>query len=184
LKLGNERARNQIRFDNKDRDLIESKEIPISKPQPIKRDHLVSYKQGHTYYDAGKFEEAIRSYKEAIQIKPDYEYAHLNLGLAYERIGHLDEAIIAYKAAIEIKHDFAMAYFFLGAAYGFKGRRNEAKEAYKKAIQLKENDKYAHFNLGLMYKEEGSTAEAKYHFVRALELGYERAKNQLDNIDN
>jgi len=161
--------------------LIEAHKKKQNKLETKSTDVDIPYKQGHKYYDAGKFEEAIRSYKEAIQIKPDYEWAHISLGLAYGKLGRLDEAITAYKAAIEIKPDFAGAYFFLGAAYGDKGQRDEAKEAYKNAIRFKEDDKYAHFNLGMVYKEEGSTAEAKYHFKRALELGHERAKNQLDS---
>ena len=40
----------------------------------------------------GKIEEAEKSYKKAIELKPDYVEAHYNLGVTLQNLGRLDEA--------------------------------------------------------------------------------------------
>lgn len=161
---------------------IEAYKKKQNKPETKSNDAGILFKQGCEYYDEEKFEDAIRFFKEAIRIKPDYAEAYFNLGLTYRREGYQDEAITAFKAAIKIKPDYEIAYFLLGGVYAEKGNGEEAKNALKNAIRLKEDDKFAHFNLGLEYKIDGSSAEAKYHFKRALNLGYEPAKKQLDDL--
>jgi tetratricopeptide (TPR) repeat protein len=38
-------------------------------------------KRGDAYYEAGKYQEAIKSYKQAIRIDPDDAWVHTNLGV-------------------------------------------------------------------------------------------------------
>ena len=57
---------------------------------------------GYTYYELGKYKEAIESCKQAIRIDPDFANAHNNLGIAYHELGKYKEAIESYKQAIRI----------------------------------------------------------------------------------
>lgn len=141
------------------------------------------YDLGLVYAQKGNTNEAIVSFEEAIKSNPNDKGAYFNLGLAYRKLELLDKAISAYKKAITLNPNYELAYFFLGAAYGANGQLDEARKAYKNSLRLKENNKFTHFNLGLNYKAGGRPDEAKYHFKRALELGYEAAKNQLDNLE-
>jgi tetratricopeptide (TPR) repeat protein len=47
--------------------------------------------------------EAIAHFRKALVIRPDYAYAHANLGLALESLGRIEEATRAFEKAI--KHD-------------------------------------------------------------------------------
>jgi tetratricopeptide (TPR) repeat protein len=49
-------------------------------------------KQGDNHFKDGRYEEAIKCYKEAIDLDPNYKSAWNNLGFAYFKTGQLDEA--------------------------------------------------------------------------------------------
>ena len=76
----------------------------------------------------GKTDEAIREYREAIRIRPDFAEAHCNLGLALRSQDKTDEAIREYQEAVRIKPDLAEAHHNLAVAYYLKG---DAAEAWK-----------------------------------------------------
>lgn len=53
---------------------------------------------GGVYYQIGAYDEAIRQFQIAINIKRDYANAYYNLGHALEAKGNTNEALIAYQA--------------------------------------------------------------------------------------
>ena len=57
---------------------------------------------GNALQDQGKLDEAIKAYKHAIAIKPDYTDAYYNMGIALKDQGKLDDAILSYKKAIKL----------------------------------------------------------------------------------
>ena len=71
---------------------------------------------------AGRVEEAIDHYEQALRIKPDYAEAHDNLGIALAQTGKIEEAIAHYEQALRIKPDFAEAHYNLGLALAQTGR--------------------------------------------------------------
>ncbi len=38
---------------------------------------------GQAYFKAGKYQEGLKDFKEAVRLKPDYSEAHFNLGVTY-----------------------------------------------------------------------------------------------------
>ena len=86
---------------------------------------------GLAYYESGKYEEAIESYKQAIEIDPDLALAHYNLGAVYSESGKYEEAIKPYKRAIRIDSDFAIAHYNLGLSYLLLNDIDSALKQYK-----------------------------------------------------
>ena len=84
----------------------------------------------------GKIDEAEKSYKKAIELKPDYAEAHYNLGVALENLGRLDEAEKSYKKAIELKPDFPEAHNNLGNTLNYKGDLVASIDSYKQALNI------------------------------------------------
>ena len=61
------------------------------------------YKLGLSYYEKGQYEEAINSFKKAVELKPN-EYLNLQwLGVSYNKNGEYKEAVNSLKKAVELK---------------------------------------------------------------------------------
>jgi tetratricopeptide (TPR) repeat protein len=65
---------------------------------------------------AGRPQEAINRYEQAIRLTPDFDEAHYNLGVALENLGRTPEAIQHYQQALRIKPDFVEAQNALARA--------------------------------------------------------------------
>jgi len=83
---------------------------------------------------AGKIDEAIPLFGEAVRLKPNYATAHMNLGVALGRRGDVDQAIAHLTEALKYWPDFAEARYNLGYALYLQGRRDEAIRLYRQAL--------------------------------------------------
>lgn len=86
-------------------------------------------------YTAGKTDEAIENYTNALKVKPDVSIYN-NLGAAYYTKSKYQEAIDQYKKALELKPDHADSHNNLGLVYQVLGFSAEAETEYKKACDL------------------------------------------------
>ena len=118
----------------------------------------------------GKIEEAEKSYKKAIELKPSFPEANYNLGNTLKNLGRLDEAEKSYKKAIELKPSFPEAYYNLGNTLKNLGRLDEAEKSYKKAIELKPDYAVAHNNLGNALYDKGELVAAIDSYKQALNV--------------
>lgn len=84
----------------------------------------------------GDIDNAIKDYREAARLQPDYAPAHNNLGVILYSQGKIDEAIPHFQAALDSRPDYAAAHDNLGLALQAQGRLVEAIEHYKAALAL------------------------------------------------
>jgi protein involved in polysaccharide export with SLBB domain len=63
------------------------------------------------------YDEAIKAFQQAIQLRPDYTDAHLSLGLAYANTGRWQEAVETYEYILRIAPKDEEATYRLGEAY-------------------------------------------------------------------
>jgi tetratricopeptide (TPR) repeat protein len=68
-----------------------------------------------------------------IRLKPDYAWAHNNLGNALGEQGKLAEAIAEFREGIRIKPDDAAAHYNLGRALREQGKLAEAIAEFRTA---------------------------------------------------
>ena len=81
--------------------------------------------------------EAIRRWKRAVEIQPDFSSAYRNLGIVYSRVyKSQDTAIYYFNKALEYEKDNPMTYFNLGMAYEGKENFASAIEFYQKSLAL------------------------------------------------
>ena len=116
------------------------------------------------YYDA------IRFYREAIQMDSAFSQAYNNLGIVYAKTGDTEKAIHVYNKSIEVDPDFIDAYYNrsnanydLGNYYAALNDLNLIENTYnpKEAIQ---------FAKGLSFFGLKNYDSAEYVFTKALEL--------------
>ena len=84
----------------------------------------------------GELGEAIKHYREALRINPDFVDAHYNLGTAMSKRGELGEAIKHYQEALRINPADADAHSNIGHAFLKEGKPTEATEHLCQAVRL------------------------------------------------
>jgi tetratricopeptide (TPR) repeat protein len=56
---------------------------------------------GNVFLAQGQIPGAIREYNATLELRPDFDKAHNNLGIAFSAIGKYPEAIAAFQRAIQ-----------------------------------------------------------------------------------
>jgi len=121
-------------------------------------------------------DEAISQYQKAVEIKPDFEDAQMNLGNSFFRQGRMDEAIAQYQKALQIKPDSAEAQNYLAwllatCPQARLRNGNKAVELAEQASQLTGGgNPFILGTLAAAYAEVGRFSEAVETAQRALRL--------------
>lgn len=146
--------------------------------------HLFWARMGEAYDLAGRNDEAINAYQQAIAAKPDNAGYYNNLGNVLARAGKIDDAKAAYTKSAELDPANAgLAWRNFGISLYQVGRMAEAIEPLQKATQIDPKNPQGWYLLGTcmvadpsIYKQVGDkievtpkpgTAEA---FKKAIEL--------------
>jgi tetratricopeptide (TPR) repeat protein len=92
---------------------------------------------GNVLQDRGALEDAIRAYRRAIRLKPDFPDPYNDLGTAYFAQGHAVRAIESYRHAADLRPDHAVAQANLGSVYRKLGLPREARSALQREFVLR-----------------------------------------------
>lgn len=126
-------------------------EFEASKAAAAEKDpnlNLIMARLGDAYDSAGRTDDAIAAYKQAIELKPSAAYYN-NLGGIYGRAGKIDEAMAAYQKSAELDPpNAAQAWRNFGITLYNAGRLKEAVEPLKKATELDPKSAQAWYLLG------------------------------------
>ncbi len=137
--------------------------------------------RGNALRQAGKLDEAIVAYRDAIRIEPGFAEAYSNLGNALQERGRLDQAIAAYKQALRLSPHLAVAHFNLGSALRQSGALEEAIAAYHQGITIEPNVAAAHYNLSTTLMILGRLTSSTQAAERAVRLA-SRSARYLSNL--
>jgi Tfp pilus assembly protein PilF len=132
--------------------------------------YLMYYNLGLFLSHMGKIEEAIRHYKSALAIKPDYSEALNNLGVTCGKKGDFESAVQHLKEAIRIQPDYEKAHHNLGIVLGHQKKIDEAIIHFNRAIEIDQNYIDAYKNLGFALMIKGKNREAVKIFKKALQI--------------
>jgi Flp pilus assembly protein TadD len=94
------------------------------------------YKSGLMLAGEGREADAVRAFRQALSIRPDWAEAHSLLGSILVRAGKYSEAEVELRQAVTLKPDYAEGWNFLGEFLQTQGKEREAQEAFKKAQQF------------------------------------------------
>jgi len=109
-------------------------------------------------------EEAIKSYRRALEEDPDLVAALINLAnIRYSR-DELAEAQALYERAITLDDSYFEAHFNLGNIHHDHGRYVEAETSYRDALALNGNYPDAHFYLAVTLEKMGRSLDARAHW--------------------
>ncbi|MGB7496133.1 MAG: tetratricopeptide repeat protein [Candidatus Acidiferrum sp.] len=129
--------------------------------------HIFWARMGEAYDLAGRNDEAINAYQQAIAAKPDNAGYYNNLGNVLARAGKIDEAKAAYTKSAELDPPNAgLAWRNFGISLYQAGRMQEAIEPLQKAVQIDPKNPQGWYLLGTcmvadpsIYKQVGDKIE-------------------------
>jgi tetratricopeptide (TPR) repeat protein len=139
------------------------------------------YNLGEYYFSQKHTDRAIECYLKAVEIRPTYDDALNNLGVALAVRGRLDDAAARIRQAIRCRPDKADAHYNLGNVLVLQNRLADAVAAYTEALRLKPDYPEAHNNLANVFATQGRRDAAAQHYREALRLdpNHEGAKRGL-----
>jgi eukaryotic-like serine/threonine-protein kinase len=94
------------------------------------------YTLAHALHNLGRLDDAVASYRKAIEVDPNYIYAYGNLGTLLSNMGRNDEAIAYCRKAVEINPKSSAVYILLSRALTNIGQIDEAIVSARKGIEL------------------------------------------------
>lgn len=97
------------------------------------------------------YDSAIDLLMKAIELKPDFADAHVNLGTAHLLAGRPSVGLVHVKKGLEINPTSYKGYNQLGVVYDKLGQLDLAIEALEKTVKLKPDYAFGYVNLGKAY---------------------------------
>jgi tetratricopeptide (TPR) repeat protein len=94
------------------------------------------YQEGKILRDAKKYDDAIESFKKAVEKDPKLYLALNDLGFEYEMKGKIEEALKYYQNCAETKPEYAKCHDNMGFAYKKLGKLEESKKEFTRACDL------------------------------------------------
>ena len=154
----------------------ESKAMPLSEVKAGRRpaQALNYYLKGILARDIQRWDQAIEFYKKALELNPNLNGAHLELGYVYYRKRLYDLEAREYEAVLETNPDNTDALTSLATNLETKGLYAEAIQKYEHALALDPEDAETMSELGLAYLAVGrkdKTADVSVR-LRKLDPGY------------
>lgn len=102
-----------------------------------------SLAQGISLYQAGRYDQALPYFVQAVRETPASSQAWIWLGATYLKLGRLPDATAALSKAVALDPQSGPAYLFLGVAYLRQGQRAQAEQALLRVRAQAPNTEYA-----------------------------------------
>ena len=137
-------------------------------------------KTGVALYDAGKYDEAVASYQQALKQAPGDVLARTELALTYNALGRNSEAAALCQQLIKENPEIGPSvYVTLGNSLDASKKPVEALAAYRLGIKQFPSNYNLYFNEGVTLTGQGKLAEASGSFQRAVQLNPRHASSHM-----
>ncbi len=114
--------------------------------------------------------DALASFRKAIEIDPDYLEARTSYAAALLDQGDLDESTRQLDVVTRRNAENGVAWYLLSQAYARKAAYPQCREAANKAVQFTPNNGEAHFWLAECQRKLDQPVDAEREYTRYLEL--------------
>jgi len=125
---------------------------------------------GYAHLENRAYGPAQASFRAALEVRPDFLEALVNLAWALEKDGLLGEAETCYRRALELDPASLGAHRNLGVLLVRQKRFQEAEAVYHRALRLHPGSASLWTNLGVLLADQKNDAKAEACFWKALEL--------------
>jgi tetratricopeptide (TPR) repeat protein len=152
----------------------------VSPVPNLPKEAITAYAMGFGASEAGKYEDAIASFDEALGIAPGYGNALAEKGDALVALERYDEAIDVYKLAQAAGRDDLNVAWNLGWVYYLLGRHDEAASTDRHALELDPSAIGVRMNLALSLLASGKYEEAEQEYNTTIARTHDLITRALD----
>ena len=114
------------------------------------RHHLIASLLGAVYTDLGQKDEALASFRRALEAEPDNVLTRFNFGIALMRFGEHEAAAASFGTVLHHQPDNVEAHHNLGAVLMNLGKYDEAAGSFRNALRIKPAHFRALSSLGIV----------------------------------
>ena len=143
-------------------------------------------KKAVSYFEKGtealkrkKNEEAVKHFRNALELAPTFYEAHNQLGLAYKQLGRLDDAESEFLTAHKLNSTNVDPLLSLTALYLDKNDPDRAVTTGEQAVKANSKSASAFFSLGIALYKASQLDRAETALKRALDLAPKMAGIRL-----
>ncbi|OPX21719.1 MAG: hypothetical protein B1H03_06060 [Planctomycetales bacterium 4484_113] len=137
------------------------------------------YNYARNLHQHGKYDEAAKHYRKAIELKPDFAEAYNNLGIVLCELGHYVESEASLQQSLQLRpHPYP--HCNLGDLYSRQGRFEAAEAELLAALKMKPDFAAAIYTLAQVLAKTERFEEAEQMYRQALELAPEDAEIHED----
>src|SRR2546425_893189 len=131
--------------------------------------------RGVVLHQAGRADDALASYRQAVEVDPKYALAWNNMGVVVAHAGDTEEAIEALRTGLQLQGAFSAARLNLALLLYQLRRFQLSLEAYRQVLQTEPASAAAWNGIGLVLVELKRFPDARNAFVRAVEADPDHA---------
>lgn len=153
---------------------VYEKVLTLSPPaDQLPRIHL---NLGVAYMGLERVDDAIREWKRAVELDPDYMDAYMNLGSAYQASNMPDSTRAVWERALAVGGQSIVPRVALGRLASVEGRLSDALRYYGEIIDLGARDPRIYAEIALVHERQEGFDQAIRYYEQALELAPETAE--------
>jgi tetratricopeptide (TPR) repeat protein len=115
-------------------------------------------------------QEAVETFRKALNLAPGSVREKLNYGLALMHAGNTEEGVRLLQDVQQQQPTLPHPWFVLGVHFRKSGEEEKALEQFERMAALVPTEPKTQYNLGVLYKQQGNSERAIQQFLRAAEL--------------
>jgi len=140
--------------------------------------------EGSLRMHEGKFQEAEKSFLEALERKPDQMGAIVGLMEIWDKRNEPADKILAFaEKAISANPDYVPSYIYKGKSLRDLGRAQEAMECFQRALRLSPDSPEGYLFLADLYESRVTDSDPRHSMEKAAALYLELLRRHPNNID-
>jgi len=132
----------------------------------------------------GRFEDAIRRYRIARTLRPDYVAVPVNLGNIFLELNRLEEARASFKEALEIDKNNPAAHYGLGQLALSTRNYAEAIQHFQQTLAQVPGANRVHYSLAMAYRGLGDVENVKAHLAQQGSVGVRVSDPLVDSLQD
>lgn len=135
---------------------------------------VLSWRLGNNFSSASKWDDSVKNYKEAINLKKDYLDAYIGLARVYEQQNKSEEAVANYKEGLQYGGNSSASFLFdFGRLLYNRNKgsdRSDAEKLWLTSVGLQPGYSNALYSLGLLYENRGNKTAALQYYYKVKDL--------------